>query len=77
VAVGRRLEADADERARAVLDHGVVRRPLAAAPRRGPGRLPTDPDALRRAVVDGFGGPGTSPAVDRETEVMGLLMLHG
>ncbi len=37
--------------------------------------LPTDPGALRRAVVDRFGGPGTSPAVDRETAVMGLLML--
>jgi hypothetical protein len=37
--------------------------------------LPTDPDGLRRAVVDRFGGPGTSAAVDRETEVMGLLML--
>lgn len=37
--------------------------------------LPTEPQALRRSVIDWFGGPGPTPADDRETEVTGLLML--
>jgi hypothetical protein len=37
--------------------------------------LPTEPDKLRRAVVDWPGGAGVSDSVDRETEYRGLVML--
>jgi hypothetical protein len=37
--------------------------------------LPTDPAALRGAVVESFGGPGKSAAVDDETTYLGLMML--
>jgi hypothetical protein len=38
-------------------------------------RLPTDPVALRAALLERTGGPGGSPAVDDETVYMHLVML--
>ena len=37
--------------------------------------LPTEPEALRRVVIDSFGGPGIDTATDHETEFMGLMQL--